>query len=100
MPSNVRLSSSTPSDITEAPTVTIRWDGSVGAILHYEVQRTTVAGSTTDSDFTSIDPNSLDTFRDDNTVVRGTTYYYRVRARDVDERVSDWTALMSVEVKN
>ena len=100
MPSNVRLSSSTPSDITEAPTVTIRWDGSIGAILHYEVQRTTVAASTTDSDFTSIDPNSLDTFRDDNTVVRGTTYYYRVRARDVDERVSDWTALMSVEVKN
>ena len=100
LPSNVRLSSSTPSNIAEAPTVTVRWDSSVGAILHYEVQRTTVANSTTDSDFTSITPNTLDTFRVDNTVSRGTTYYYRLRARDVDDRFSDWTALASVEVEN
>ena len=59
-----------------------------------------MANSTNDSDFTAIVPNSLATSREDNTVVRGTTYYYRVRARDVDDRVSDWTALVSVEVKN
>ena len=100
LPSNVRLSSSTPSNIAEAPTVTVRWDSSVGAILHYEVQRTTVANSTTDSDFTSIEPNTLDTFRADNTVSRGTTYYYRVRARDVDDRFSDWATVASVEVEN
>ncbi|MEE2872745.1 MAG: hypothetical protein VX893_07495 [Candidatus Latescibacterota bacterium] len=100
LPSNVRLSSSTPSNIAEAPTVTVRWDSSVGAILHYEVQRTTVANSTTDSDFTSIEPNTLDTFRVDNTVSRGTTYYYRLRARDVDDRFSDWTTLAGVEVEN
>ena len=100
LPSNVRLSSSTPSNIAEAPTVTVRWNSSAGAILNYEVQRTTVANSTTDSDFTSITPNTLDTFRVDNTVSRGTTYYYRLRARDVDDRFSDWTALASVEVEN
>ena len=100
IPSNVWLASSTPSNIAEAPTVTITWDASAGAILEYEVERTTVANSTTDSDFTAIVPNSLATSREDNTVGRGTTYYYRVRARDVDDRVSDWTALVSVEVKN
>ena len=100
IPSNVRLASSTPSNIAEAPTVTINWDASAGAILEYEVQRTTVANSITDSDFTVILPNSLATSREDNTASRGMTYYYRVRARDVDDRVSDWTTLVSVEVKN
>ncbi len=100
LPSNVRLSSSTPSNIAEAPTVTVAWDASAGAILHYEVQRTTVANSTTDSDFTSIEPNTLDTSRVDNTVSRGTTYYYRLRARDVDDRFSDWTVPRIVEVQN
>ena len=100
LPSNVRLSSSTPSNIAEAPTVTVRWNSSAGAILNYEVQRTTVANSTTDSDFTSIAPNTLDTFRVDNTVSRGTTYYYRLRARDVDDRFSDWTVPRIVEVQN
>jgi fibronectin type 3 domain-containing protein len=100
IPSNVRLSSSTPSNIAEAPTVTVSWDASAGAILDYEVQRTTVAGSSTGSDFTTIGTNTLDTFRDDSTVSRGTTYYYRVRARDVDDRLSDWTALQTVDVKN
>ncbi|MEE3258974.1 MAG: hypothetical protein VX293_07170, partial [Candidatus Latescibacterota bacterium] len=100
LPSNVRLSSSTPSNVAEAPTVTVTWDASAGAILDYEVQRTTVAGSSTDSDFTTIGTNTLDTTKEDSTVSRGTTYYYRVRAHDVDDRLSDWTALQSVEVKN
>ena len=100
IPSNVRLSSSTPSNIAEAPTVTVSWDASAGAILDYEVQRTTVAGSSTDSDFTTIGTNTLDTTKEDSTVSRGTTYYYRVRARDVDDRLSDWTALQTVDVKN
>ena len=99
-PSDVRLSASTPSDVTQSPEVTILWTGSVGAILHYELQRTTVANSTNDSDFVVVGTNSLDTQRVDDTVLRGTTYYYRVRARDIDDRVSEWTVLARVDVKN
>ena len=99
-PSDVRLSASTPSDITQPPEVTISWTGSVGAILHYELQRTTVANSSNDADFVVVGTNSLDTQRVDDTVLRGTTYYYRVRARDIDDRVSEWTDLARVDVKN
>jgi hypothetical protein len=80
--------------------VTIRWTGSRGAILQYEVQRATVANSTADADYTSILPNSLETTRTDNTVTRGRTYYYRVRARDADNRVSSWTDPLGVSVSN
>ena len=99
-PTNVRISASTPSDVATPPTVTVNWTASVGAILEYEVQRTTVANSTTDSDYTSVTPNSLSTTRSDTGVSRGTTYYYRVRARDVDNRVSDWTDPVQVDVAN
>ena len=99
-PSDVRISASTPSDATQPPEVTIVWTKSEGAILHYELQRTTVANSTNDADFVEVGTNSLDTERIDDTVVRGTTYYYRVRARDIDDRVSEWTDLMRVDVKN
>ncbi len=99
-PTNVRISASTPSDAALPPEVTIAWTKSDGAILHYEVQRTTVANSTSDADYTDVGTNSLSTERVDNTVVRGTTYYYRVRARDVDDRVSDWTDPVRVDVKN
>ena len=76
------------------------WTGSVGAILHYELQRTTVANSSNDADFVVVGTNSLDTQRVDDTVLRETTYYYRVRARDIDDRVSEWTDLARVDVKN
>jgi titin len=99
-PTNVRISASTPSDIATSPTVTVNWTASVGAILEYEVQRTTVANSTTDSDYTNVTPNSLSTTRTDTGVSRGTTYYYRMRARDVDDRVSDWTDPVQVDVAN
>ena len=100
IPENVRLSSTTPSNLLDPAVVTIRWEASKGAIVHYEVQRTTVANSTNDADYEEILPNTLNTFRDDETVTRGTTYYYRVRARDVDDRASDWTELLPIEVKN
>jgi hypothetical protein len=80
--------------------VTITWTGASGAILEYKVQRTTVANSTRDSDYTEITPNSLDTTLTDNTAARGTTYYYRVRSRDVEDRVSDWTSQAQVDVAN
>ena len=99
-PSDVRLSASTPSDVTQSPEVTILWTGSVGAILHYELKRTTLANSTNDADFVDVATNSLDTQRVDDTVLRGTTYYYRVRARDIDDRFSEWTDLARVDVKN
>jgi fibronectin type 3 domain-containing protein len=100
MPKNVRLSASTPSSSTSPPVVTVQWDGAAGAILYYEVQRTTVANSTSDADYTSVTPNTLSTSRTDNGVTRGVTYYYRVRSRDIDQRASDWTDPLSVEVKN
>jgi len=98
LPKNVRLSSTTPSSATSPPVVTIAWDAATGAIVQYEVQRTTVANSTQDTDFVSVLPNEVSTSREDNTVSRGATYYYRVRARDVDGRYSDWTALRSIAV--
>ncbi len=98
LPKNVRLSATTPSDATRPPVVTIAWDAAIGAIVQYEVQRTTVANSTRDADFTSVLPNDVSTSREDDEVSRGTTYYYRVRSRDVDERISDWTALRSIAV--
>ena len=59
-----------------------------------------VPNSIRDADYTNVLPNTLSTSRDDNGVVRGTTYYYRVRSRDVDNRVSDWTQPLSVDVRN
>ena len=100
MPKNVRLAASTPASPAQPPVVTIRWDAAAGALLYYEVQRTTVPNSIRDADYTNVLPNTLSTSRDDNGVVRGTTYYYRVRSRDVDNRVSDWTQPLSVDVRN
>ena len=100
VPSNVRIVSTTPSSAGDPPVVTISWDASSGAIVRYEVQRTQVANSTTDSDYTDITPNSLQTSRTDNTVTRGQTYYYRVRAVDIDSRNSDWTDPLQIDVSN
>jgi len=80
--------------------VTISWDASSGAIVRYEVERTQVADSSADSDYTDVLPNSLQTTRTDNTVTRGQTYYYRVRAVDVESRESDWTVPLSIDVSN
>ncbi|MDA0333781.1 MAG: hypothetical protein O2782_01290 [bacterium] len=100
LPTNVRLVSSTPSDGAAPPVVTISWTKSAGAILRYEVSRATVANSTNDSDYTSVVPNSVTTSRTDNGVVRGTVYYYRVRAIDIDSRASDWTEVLAIAVAN
>jgi fibronectin type 3 domain-containing protein len=100
IPTNVRLVATTPSDLTQSPTVTISWTRSSGAIVRYEVQRGLVANSTTDSDYTSVLPNNVNTTRDDTDVSRGTTYYYRVRAIDVDGRESDWTEPLGIAVQN
>ena len=100
VPANVTLSSVTPSDAAQPPVVTVRWEASSGAILNYDVQRTTVANSTNDADYVEVGSSNLNLFRQDNTVTRGLTYYYRVRARDVDSRVSDWTTPLSVTVSN
>ena len=100
VPSNVRIVSTTPSNAGDPPVVTISWDASSGAIVRYEVQRTQVANSTTDSDYTDTTPNSLQTSRTDNTVTRGQTYYYRVRAVDIDSRNSDWTDPLQIDVSN
>ncbi len=100
LPTNVRLVSSTPSDGAAPPVVTISWTKSAGAILRYEVSRTTVANSTTDSDYTAVVPNNVSTTRTDNGVVRGTVYYFRVRAIDIDSRESDWTEVLAISVAN
>ena len=100
LPTNVRLVSSTPSDGAVAPTVTISWTKSAGAIIRYEVQRTTVANSSVDSDYTSVVPNNVNTTRSDTGVARGFTYYYRVRAVDGDTRESDWTEPLGISVQN
>ena len=68
MPAHVRLVAATPSNPNDRPVVTITWTASKGAILHYEVQRTTVANSTRDGDYTEILPHEFSTTRDDNTV--------------------------------
>ncbi len=100
LPTNVRLVASTPSDGAESPTVTVSWTKSAGAIVRYEVERTTLANSSVDSDYTAVTPNNINTTRDDDGVTRGTTYYYRVRAVDGDGRESDWTDPLQVSVKN
>ena len=100
IPTNVQLVSSTPSNVASAPIVTITWTKSVGAIVRYEVERTTVANSSTDSDYTAVVPNNVNTTRTDDGVVRGTKYYYRIRAVDIDNRESDWTALLAITVSN
>ena len=100
LPTNVHLVASTPSDGAESPTVTVSWTKSAGAIMRYEVERTTVANSSVDSDYTAVTPNNINTTRDDDGVTRGTTYYYRVRAVDGDGRESDWTDPLQVGVKN
>jgi fibronectin type 3 domain-containing protein len=98
-PTNVTLSSTTPSASDESPVVTISWTASTSiGILRYEVQRTTVAGSTDDADFEDIVPNAITTTREDSTGTRGVVYYYRVRAVDSELRVSEWTALIAVSV--
>ena len=99
-PKNVSVSSTTPSNLLSPPIVTITWTAASGAIIHYEVQRTTVPGSMEDSDFMDILPNDLSTSRQDDSARRGETYYYRVRARDVDDRVSVWTGLAAITVSN
>ena len=98
MPTNVRLVAATPSNANDRPVVTITWNASRGAIVLYEVQRTTVANSTRDGDYTEVLPHSLTTTREDDTVRRGQTYYYRVRAVDFDDRVSDWTEPLGITV--
>ena len=100
LPTNVRLVASTPSDGSQSPTVTVSWTKSAGAIVRYEVERTTVANSSVDSDYTAVVPNTINTTRDDDGVTRNTTYYYRVRAVDGDGRESDWTDPLQVKVKN
>ncbi|MBT3345285.1 MAG: hypothetical protein HN712_14280 [Gemmatimonadetes bacterium] len=100
VPANVRLVSTTPSSASSPPVVTISWEGSTGAIIRYEVQRTQVANSSSDADYTSILPNSLQRSRTDNTVTRGQTYYYRVRAVDLESRESDWTDPLQIDVSN
>ena len=103
IPKNVSLSSTTPSDLTKNPVVTITWEASVGVILRYEVERTTVPNSTDDADYTEIRPasgikNDVRTSREDDSVKRGVTYYYRVRAVDAESRESDWTTPLAVKV--
>ena len=91
LPQEVRLSSTTPSDAAQPPTVFISWDAVAGEIAQYEVQRTAVAGSDQDADYVEILPHTAETSRQDNTVERGAIYYYRVRARDAKDNLSDWT---------
>ena len=98
MPSNVRLVAATPSNPNERPVVTITWNASKGAILRYEVQRTTVVNGTLTGDYTWVLPHSFSTTREDDTVTRGETYYYRVRAVDIEDRVSEWTEPLGITV--
>ena len=103
IPKNVSLSSTTPSDPSRNPTVTVRWVASEGVILRYEVERTTVPNSTDDADYAEIRAasglkNDIRTSREDDSVKRGVTYYYRVRAVDAESRESDWTTPLGVKV--
>ena len=98
VPQNVSLVSTTPSDAGEDPVVTISWDASAGAILRYEVQRTTVADSENDADYVEVLPHGVATTRDDSGVTRGVTYYYRVRTVDSQFRESEWTTPLGVTV--
>ena len=99
-PTDVQISASTPSALADPPEVTLSWDQSPGAILFYEIERTQVENSRSDDDYVGVGDNTLNTVFIDNTVSRGNTYYYRLRARDVDDRVSEWTEIVRVEVKN
>ena len=100
MPKNVRLTARNPISAFDTPSVTVRWDAAAGEIFSYEVQRTTVVNSTNDADYEAILPNTLQTSRPDNSVSRGQTYYYRVRARDVDDEFSAWTVALPIEIDN
>ena len=98
IPQNVRLTAST-SSLSDSTIVTIRWEHSAGAgIVRYHVERTTIADSNNDDDYVAITPTAVLTIRRDNTVVPGRTYYYRVRAEDFENRFSDWTEPLGVEV--
>ena len=99
-PTSVQISASTPSTFIDPPEVTLSWEKSEGAILYYEIERTGVENSNSDDDYTEVGDNTLNTVLIDNTVLRGNIYYYRIRARDVDDRVSEWTDIVRVEVKN
>ena len=99
-PTDVQISASTPSALADPPEVTLSWEQSPGAILFYEIERTQVENSRSDDDYVGVGDNTLNTVFIDNTVSRGNTYYYRLRARDVDDRVSEWTEIVRVEVKN
>ncbi|MEE3235310.1 MAG: hypothetical protein VX294_14175, partial [Candidatus Latescibacterota bacterium] len=99
-PTAVQISASTPSSLGDPPEVTLSWEKSAGAILYYEIERTSVENSNSDEDYTEVGDNTLNTVLVDNTVLRGNIYYYRIRARDVDDRVSEWTEIVRVEVKN
>ena len=96
LPSRVRLVAALPANVNDPAVVTITWTASLGAIRRYEVQRTTVANSTLDADYTEILPRSNSTTREDDTARRGQTYYYRVRAVDFDDRVSEWTEPLAI----
>ena len=98
VPQNVSLVSTTPSDAGEDPVVTIAWGASAGAILRYEVQRTTVANSENDADYVEVLPHGVATTRDDSGVTRGNTYYYRVRSVDSQFRESEWTTPLGITV--
>ncbi len=98
VPQNVSLVSTTPSDAGEDPVVTIAWGASAGAILRYEVQRTTVANSENDADYVEVLPHGVATTRDDSGVTRGNTYYYRVRTVDSQFRESEWTTPLGITV--
>ena len=100
IPKNLALSVFVPGNPANPPVVTITWDPSAGAILDYEVQRTTVAFSTQDSDYITIQPTDDSTTRLDDTGTRGQIYYYRVRARDIDNNRSSWTPIRVVSIPN
>ena len=99
-PAGVKISASTPSSLADPPEVTLSWEKSAGAILYYEIERSVIENSNSDEDYTAIGDNTLNTEFVDDTVLRARIYYYRIRARDIDDRVSEWTEIVSVEVKN
>jgi fibronectin type 3 domain-containing protein len=97
VPSNITLTAIATTGTSGS--VTISWDTVQGvSVLFYEVQRTTVPGSTDNADYVNILPNSQNTSRVDNGVTQGQTFFYRVRARDTDQRVSEYSIPRSIGV--